>query len=71
MKANPAELYYYCPDCRKFHEYGTDGKVSRYLCFICGTKGKVKTKIIGSAEYGHTQICARCAENFDLESYTP
>ena len=58
----PSEKYYYCPGCKKFHEYGGDvhTPVNRKLCFFCNKIQLKKTKIIGNMKNGHTQICDKC-----------
>ena len=57
---NAGENFYYCPDCRKFHEIRTHEKVSRKLCFFCGSIKKNKTKIITNSFGEKAQCCKKC-----------
>ena len=65
---NAAEKFYYCPGCKRFHEYGTvDHKgVNRKLCFYCDKVQKKKTKIIGNDSQGRSQICETCQKEMNL-----
>lgn len=57
-----ADKFYYCPGCKKFHEFGAveHNAVNRKLCFYCGKIQSAKTKIIGDDEQGRSQICPTC-----------
>lgn len=64
-----SENFYYCPGCKKFHEYSNynhDG-VNRKLCFFCGKIKSKKTKIIGNHESGYSQVCDSCNKEHGLE----
>ena len=63
---NASEKYYYCPSCKRFHEYGSEDHkgVNRKLCFYCDKKQAKKTRIIGNMQDGHSQICEKCYESF-------
>lgn len=59
---NAGEKFYYCPNCKKFHEYGSSehNPVNRKLCFYCDEVQTKKTKIIGNDIQGRSQICDKC-----------
>ncbi len=57
---NAGDRFYYCPECKKFHEIGTGANVSRKLCFFCGKVKKAKTKIITSSLGDKAQCCKKC-----------
>ena len=60
---SPAEEFYYCPDCKKFHEVRNDKSVSRKLCFSCGNRKASKTKIVTNSFGEKTQWCQECFSN--------
>lgn len=57
-----SKLYYFCPRCRRFHEYSTGKKVSKNLCLICGELSDEKTRVIRSEDGGALQLCLKCEE---------
>ena len=60
---NAGEKYYYCHDCKKFHEIGTNLNVNRKLCFFCVNIKKVKTEIITNSFGEKAQCCKKCYQD--------
>ena len=57
---NAEEKFYYCPDCKKFHEVGTGLNVSKKLCFFCGNIKSVKTRVLTNSLGEKAQCCKKC-----------